>query len=318
MVPQGFSHRDFTVVIATRNRRHLVARAIVSALAQNVGSPEVVVVDDASTDGSSRYISTIFPAVRLHRMETQSGPGPCRNLGIQMAAGRWVVILDDDDELRPDALGIIGARLAAFPDPEGYPVFKFRRNDGTLTVPFQLSGVADLWGKERRGEFISVWNRARCLADGCGYPTHRLGAEGPMWIELADRYGLPTWADCVGIVHRDAGTWLLRYQTDVPDATDRAQIQEDILRLLTPHETDERVGEVVTERLLIAGLYWLMAGQRRKALQRAWQLLPRRPQSAAKLLLACGLPRWVIVRRFRARRDREDLTPAPLADSGWQ
>ena len=317
MAPQGFTNRDFSVVIATHNRRHLLARAIISALAQDIGAPEVVVVDDASSDGTARYVTTAFPDVRFHRMEHQGGPGPCRNTGIELATGQWVVILDDDDELRPDALRTIATRLSAFAELGRYPVFKFRRTDGVLTVPFQLSRVPDLLSKERRGEFVSVWNRAQSLALKCRYPEHRLGAEAPLWIELADRFGLPTWADCIGIMHRDAGQWLLRLQTDIPDARDRAEIQDSILRLLLPHQADPRVAAVIAERLLISGLYWLMAGERRRALQRAWMLRRRNPRGAAKLVVAAGLPRGVIVRRFRARRDREDLTSAPPVETGW-
>jgi glycosyltransferase involved in cell wall biosynthesis len=316
----GFGNRDFSVVIVTHNRRHLVARAIISALAQEGGAPEVIVVDDASTDGTPRYVRTAFPSVRLLHRDTSAGPSVGRNEGLRVAGGRWIVILDDDDELAPDALRTIAARLGAFPDVERYPVLKFRRSDGMLAVPFQLSRVPDLSGPERHGDFASVWNRERALALGLCYPEHFLGAEGVLWVDIAARFGLPTWADLAVIAHRDAGTQLSDPEVEVRHAVERAKIEDEFVRALIPYESSESVRRVVTERLVLAGVYWLLAGRRSNALRRAWSLGRRRPRAALKLLVASGLPTRVFVSRFLARRRREDAKRAttPLPRTGWE
>ena len=292
----------FSVVIATHNRRHIVARAITSALTQNDGRPEVIVVDDASADGTGHYVTTTFPEVRYHAMPASRGPGPSRNFGIRSATGRWVLVLDDDDELRPDASSIIRARLADCDRIERFPVVAFGRTDGALDVPFEISRVPDLWGRHRHGNFVSVWNRDVAAAAGCAYPEHRLGAEALMWIEVAERYGIPTWADCVGIAHREAGPHLLARQTDPKDAADRAGIADAIVRGLAPYDADPHVHRVVTDRILSAGTYLVMAGQRGEALKRARTLLSRQPIGAVKLAIASVLPRSLVVRRFLARR----------------
>jgi glycosyltransferase involved in cell wall biosynthesis len=317
MPPPGFGPDDFSVVITTRNRRHVVARAIVSAMTQDVGTPEVVVVDDASTDGTSRYVARAFPTVRLHRVSTQGGCGPGRNVGLRLASRRWVVILDDDDELRPDALKTIGLRVAAFPHWERYPVFKFRRSDSILTVPFQLSRVPNLWAKDRQGVFISAWNRELALSEGCRYPEHRLSAEGLLWIDMAARFGLPTWADCVCTMHSDAGTRMTAPEAEVRDAAELAQIEDGFVTLLLPHASDERVHQVVTERIVLSGVYSLLAGRRREALRRGWKVIRRRPLAALKLIVGSAVPRWVVLRRFRSRRRREDVAVTPTVDTGW-
>ncbi len=316
---RGFASSAFSVVIVTHNRRHIVARAILSALAQDAGAPEVVVVDDASTDGTARYVTSVFPTVRLETRATSDGPSVCRNLGLRLATRRWVVILDDDDELRPDALRVIGERLAAFSDVDRYPVFKFRRSDATLTVPFQLSRVADLSGPQRHGDFASVWNREMALAVGLSYPAHFLGAEGVLWVDIAHRYGLPTWADCVVIAHRDAGSRLSDSTREVEHAVERAKIEDAFVSVLKPYEASDSVRRAVTERTMLGGVYWLLAGRRGLALARARRLLTRRPGAALKLLLAAGLPTRVVVARFHAmrRRAEEKKPEAAVRDTGW-
>jgi glycosyltransferase involved in cell wall biosynthesis len=318
--PPTFPNHDFSVVIVTHNRRHLVARAIVSALTQEGGAPEVIVVDDASTDGTSRYVTTAFPDVRFHRRDTAQGPSVCRNCGMRMARGRWVIVLDDDDELRPDAIQTIGARLAAFADAGRYPVLKFRRTDGTLIVPFQLSRVPDLSDRTRHGDFASVWNRELGLALGLAYPEHFLGAEGVLWVDIAARFGLPTWADCVVIAHRDAGTQLSDGEIEVRHAVERAKIEDGFVAALGPYESSESVRRVVIHRTLLAGVYWLLAGERRKALKHARTLVRRQPRAAVKLALATCLPTSLVVRHFLARRQREDAAraEAPRPESGWE
>src|SRR5881394_965752 len=102
---------QFSVIIATHNRREVLGRAIRSALRQEP-CPEIIVVDDGSTDGTGEHVRTTFPMVLLHRV-ARGGPGPARNFGLEQARGRWAVILDDDDELGPDALATISRRLSA-------------------------------------------------------------------------------------------------------------------------------------------------------------------------------------------------------------
>ena len=88
---------DASVIIVTRNRREQVRRAILSALAQ-VGDPEIIVVDDASEDGTADAVRTEFPTVRVHRSNERRGYVSQRNLAAQMSEGTVVFSLDDDAE----------------------------------------------------------------------------------------------------------------------------------------------------------------------------------------------------------------------------
>ncbi|MGF9692450.1 glycosyltransferase family 2 protein [Rhizobium sp. 0TCS1.26] len=93
---------DVSFVVAAYNARDTIGRAIDSALAQVGVAVEVVVVDDRSTDGTAELVRYFGDArVRLVELPVNGGPGAARNAGIEAAAGRWIAVLDSDDEVLP-------------------------------------------------------------------------------------------------------------------------------------------------------------------------------------------------------------------------
>lgn len=87
--------RTATVVVVTRNRKDDLRTAVQSALGQSA-DPEVMVIDDGSSDGSSDMIRSEFAAVKLIRHEDSQGYIVRRNEGARLAAGDAVFSIDDD------------------------------------------------------------------------------------------------------------------------------------------------------------------------------------------------------------------------------
>ncbi|MBL8042373.1 MAG: glycosyltransferase family 2 protein [Nitrospira sp.] len=84
-----------TVVITTRNRKELLRDAITSTLAQQE-EVEIIVMDDASTDGTGEMVTAEFPMVRLVATETRCGLIVQRNRAAEIATSPIVFSLDDD------------------------------------------------------------------------------------------------------------------------------------------------------------------------------------------------------------------------------
>ena len=84
-----------TIVIPTRNRRQTLLQVVRAALAQSV-PVEVIVCDDASTDGTGDVLRSEFPHIRYVCSETNLGPTHQRNVGASMARSPYLVTLDDD------------------------------------------------------------------------------------------------------------------------------------------------------------------------------------------------------------------------------
>lgn len=97
---------DFvSAIITTHNRRELVKCAIDSVLAQTYKNIECIVVDDASTDGTKEYLNNYILESKIKYLyinqRESKGGNHARNIGIQIANGKYVAFLDDDDEWLP-------------------------------------------------------------------------------------------------------------------------------------------------------------------------------------------------------------------------
>ena len=106
----------FSVIVPTHNRAGIVGRALRSIDAQTFRDYEVIVVDDGSTDSTPEYLEAVRgPRYRLIRNDRSLGVSAARNRGIGAATGQWIAFLDDDDELRPQALAALYDRLNSCP-----------------------------------------------------------------------------------------------------------------------------------------------------------------------------------------------------------
>lgn len=89
-----------TVGLTCYNARDTLSRALLSALAQDGPEREVLVVDDASGDGSAELLARwerCTPALRVIRRNTNGGVGAARNMLLEHARGEYIVFFDDDD-----------------------------------------------------------------------------------------------------------------------------------------------------------------------------------------------------------------------------
>ncbi|MEV6265142.1 glycosyltransferase [Streptomyces sp. NPDC051784] len=102
-----------TVVIPAYNAATTIGKALQSAVNQTYEMVEIVIVDDASTDGTLDIVKGFAGhngRVRVLRRPTNSGGvGAPRNMGIAQAAGQYVMFLDADDELPPRACELLVA-----------------------------------------------------------------------------------------------------------------------------------------------------------------------------------------------------------------
>src|SRR5437763_13170424 len=95
-----------SVIVATRNRTDLLARALRSIARQTCSDFEVIVVDDGSSDSvlshHERLVTELGDRFRLEKPLVPgargTGPSATRNRGISTARGEFVAFIDDDDQ----------------------------------------------------------------------------------------------------------------------------------------------------------------------------------------------------------------------------
>lgn len=106
---------DLGIVIVNWNTCELLRRCLESVLASQKVLPKVVVVDNASTDGSAEMVRKVFPAVQVIASPTNGGFSYGNNLGLKALgfrgkgnvdanAPRYALLLNPDTEVPPDAL----------------------------------------------------------------------------------------------------------------------------------------------------------------------------------------------------------------------
>ncbi len=106
-----------SVIIATRNRRTLLPRVLQSVYAQNYPNLEILVLDDASHDGTSDYIQSKHPDIRLFRFGQNHGQVAARNLMMREAIGDYIISLDDDAFLlTSETISRVVSRMEAEPE----------------------------------------------------------------------------------------------------------------------------------------------------------------------------------------------------------
>ncbi|MBQ4403844.1 MAG: glycosyltransferase family 2 protein [Selenomonadaceae bacterium] len=98
-----------SVIIPLYNAEKYIRQCLISVLASKFNDYEVLVVDDCSTDNSVAEVKKLLPhfAGRLKIFATEknsSGPGLPRNIGIKNASSKYIVFVDADDMILPDAL----------------------------------------------------------------------------------------------------------------------------------------------------------------------------------------------------------------------
>ena len=93
-----------SIIITTRNRPHLISRAVESARAAGT-DVEIIVVDDASTDETAAVCRKLTN-IKYVRLERNQGVAGARNVGILASSGKYIAFLDDDDLRLPGSLDL--------------------------------------------------------------------------------------------------------------------------------------------------------------------------------------------------------------------
>jgi len=149
-----------SVIVATRDRRQALARALASVDDQRYRSFEVIVIDDASTDGTWEWLRTHRPRDHVVTTDRPLGAAAARNRGVAWARGDIVAFLDDDDTW---GAGYLEAQVQQFDADSGV--------DASATGHIEIDRGGQVWHPDVRAVFDYASPLIRMLAE-C--PVHTL------------------------------------------------------------------------------------------------------------------------------------------------
>jgi GT2 family glycosyltransferase len=108
---------SLAIVIVTYNVRDEIAACLESLDGHTAPFPtSVIVVDNASTDGTGDHVRRQWPAVRVIDAGENLGFARANNIGIRATTSEFVLLLNPDTIIRPDAIPLLMRELAAHPE----------------------------------------------------------------------------------------------------------------------------------------------------------------------------------------------------------
>lgn len=143
----------FSIIIPVYNTEKYLEKCLLSVFSQSYDNYEIIVINDGSTDKSSKIINKYIDKINFIDIDSKKtvGPSYVRNLGISKACGDYLLFLDSDDYYDPELLNVLNKSL-----DDDYDFVRFE-------IQYDNNGVKNkIFGSDRECIFsdgISAFNQ---------------------------------------------------------------------------------------------------------------------------------------------------------------
>lgn len=180
-----------SIVICAYNAAPFLAETLESVFAQTYQDYEILVVNDGSTDNTDQVITPYLDRL-TYLKQPNSGPGAARNTAFRHARGRYIALLDSDDQWLPSYLATMLARLDAEPEIDVlYPnaiLFGAARWEGKLfqdVCPSSEPVTLEKFLTRECNVFISALFKREILEDVGWFDESLRGSEDfDLWLRM--------------------------------------------------------------------------------------------------------------------------------------
>ena len=190
------SHPKLSFIVRSYNYEAYIGQTIRSILDQTVQEFEIVVIDDASSDGSCAIVSSFGdPRIRLLVNEQNQGSAASNSQAVRAATGDYLVNVDADDWIAPRKSELQLAFLAhhkvhvvgtyvTFVDSEGEPHARTAELSGLINRPHELNSIDGWMGQNNLTRSSTMVERAAHLRVGLDDPAMKRACDYELWTRF--------------------------------------------------------------------------------------------------------------------------------------
>jgi GT2 family glycosyltransferase len=124
-------------IVVNWNGEKFLSHCLEALKSQTYSNFQIIIVDNASTDGSVDNIEEKWPDIRLIRLEDNSGFASANNIGANQAEGNWLALVNNDAFLAPDWLEKMVIAISQYPQ---YSSFASRLMSATVDDKVEATG----------------------------------------------------------------------------------------------------------------------------------------------------------------------------------
>jgi GT2 family glycosyltransferase len=156
---------DVSIIIVNYNTISLLRDCLTSLMQTECRVCELIVVDNASADGSAEMVASEFPGVVLVRNRQNAGFSKANNQGMKLAKGKYLLLLNSDTVVRAGAVEImaefldsqaaVGAVTCKLLNADGTIQASISNRPGPVLLFFRLLGVSRLVSGDRARRWLS-------------------------------------------------------------------------------------------------------------------------------------------------------------------
>lgn len=183
-----------SVLMTCYNRQKYIAAAIESVLASSYKNFELIIVDDASTDGTADIIRGFAEKderIKVYVNDKNLGDYPNRNKAASYAKGTYLKYVDSDDYIYPNGLEVMVNNMEQFPSA-GFGLCSLKP-DAERPFPFMLSPKESYQyhffgpGLFHKGPLTAIFLKSAFGASG-GFTEERMISDIDMWHRMGMTY----------------------------------------------------------------------------------------------------------------------------------
>ncbi|WP_418502600.1 glycosyltransferase family 2 protein, partial [Flagellimonas sp.] len=182
-----------TVYLVNHNYEKYVRQAIDSVLNQSFQDFELIIIDNGSTDGSGRIIEEYTSVDKvLTVFQENIGLNRTNNVAIEMATGRYIMRLDADDYLHPNALEILSGSLDRWTEAGlVFPNYFLVDDKSNMLDIIQRHDFNEVTLLDQPAHGACTMIRRECLEALNGYDESYHCQDGwDLWVRFIRRYGV--------------------------------------------------------------------------------------------------------------------------------